>query len=374
MRRLVILVFLLLPCPALACSLCGSVSKRISLVQEFEQANVVVYGHLANPKLELKPGAAPGSGTTEFHIDKLIKDDSAFPRQKMILLSRYLPIIDPKDAPRYVMFFRLPSKTLEPYTGRQISAPRVLEFVAALQRYRDNPKEMLLLAAKHFDDADPQVAEEAFLIFAKADDKLIVQVAKHLAPETLRKLIKTPDLEPEYLSMYAYLLGACGDQGDVELLRSLLKNSSARNFKAYEGIMAGYITMRPKEGWTFTQDVLKNEKNSFLLRYAALRTMRFFYNAKPEENAANVLQGEALAIVHADISDIAIQDLRQWKRWEHTKLIVSCYDKASHKSPIVQSGIVRYALACPMPEAKALVERVRRQDPELLRYLQEELK
>jgi hypothetical protein len=292
----------------------------------------------------------------------------------MILLSRYLPTLDPKDAPRYVMFFRVPAKTIEPYNGRQISTPGVLNFVARLQTYRDNPKEMLRFAAKHLDDADPQIAEEAFLLFAKADDKLIGQVSRSLSAQMLRKLVKTPDLEPERLSMYAYLLGACGDKSDVELLRSLLNNPAPRFFRAYEGILAGYIMLQPKEGWAFAHETMKDAKSSFVLRYAIQRTMRFFFNASPEENAANVMLGEGLALAHPDVADVAIQDLTRWKRWDHTKLIVSCYDKASHKSPLLKNSLVRYALACPQPEAKALVERVRRENPDLIKYLQEELK
>ena len=363
-------LLLLLPCPALACSLCGSMSKRVSLAQEFELASVVVYGHLANPKLDVKTGG----GTTEFHFDKVIKDDPGFPREKMVLLSRYLPILDPKNKEQYVMFFRIPAKTTQPYTGRQLSSPAVLEFVGQLSKFRDDQAGALRFAAKHLDDADPQIAEEAFLVFAKADDKIIGQIAKGLPAPMLRKLVKTPDLEPERLSMYAYLLGACGNADDLELLRSLLKNPAPRYFRAYEGILAGYITMRPKEGWAFAHETLKSDKNDFVLRYAVLRTMRFFYNANADDCTAQVMLGESLALGHPDIADVAIQDLLRWKRWEHTKAIVACYDKASHKSPILKTGIVRYALACPQPEAKALVERVQKQDPELIKYLREELK
>src|ERR1700681_1516809 len=101
MRKLVLLLILILvPCPAPACSLCVNISKQTSLAHEFEQATVVVYGRIANPKLEIKPGGLGGGGTTEFHIDKIVKDDPAFPRQKMIVLSRYLPILDAKNPPR----------------------------------------------------------------------------------------------------------------------------------------------------------------------------------------------------------------------------------------------------------------------------------
>jgi hypothetical protein len=371
-KALFLLTLLLLPSPALACSLCGSVSRSVSLLQEFEQAHVIVYGRIANPKLGSASGLA-GGGTTEFHVEKIIKDDPTFPRAKLIVLSRYLPILDAKDPPRYVMFFRTP-KEAQPYTGRQVTSTALLDFIADLQRYRDDPLHMLLLAGKNLDHADAQIADEAFLVFAKADDKLVGQAAKRLVPATLRLLLKTPGLEPERLSMYAYLLGACGETNDADFLRSLLSDPTQRNHKAFEGILAGYITMRPKEGWGYAHELLKNEKTPFLLRYASLRTLRFFYNSKPEETGTNVVYGLGLAIQQAELSDIAITDLRHWKRWDHTKLILSCYDKASHRSQIVKNSIVRYALACPQPEARALVERARRQEPELVKYLEEELK
>ena len=133
------------------------------------------------------------------------------------------------------------------------------------------------------------------------------QTAKQLAPATLRKLVQDPDMEAERLSMFAYLLGACGNDDDAELLHSMLKNPAQRYYKAFEGILAGYITMRPKEGWAFTQEMLKNDKQSFLLRYATMRTTRFFYNAKPEETGPLVMQGMSLAIAHADLSDVVQQ-------------------------------------------------------------------
>src|SRR5262245_57271194 len=97
MRKLAILIALLIPGQIFACSLCVGTFKRVSLAQEYEQAQVVVWGHIANPKLDIQSG----KGTTEFHFDKIVKDDPAFPRQKMVLLSRYLPILDPKESPHF---------------------------------------------------------------------------------------------------------------------------------------------------------------------------------------------------------------------------------------------------------------------------------
>src|SRR5260370_12797884 len=142
--------------PTPACSLCGNMLRGYSLAYEFEQAQVIVFGHLANRKLTTKGGF----GTTEFHVDQIIKDDPAFPRQKMLVLSRYLPILDAKSPPKYVMFFRSPKQSLEPYWGKEIANPAVLDFVAELHRQRSDPAKMLVHAAKHFDHANPVIADQ----------------------------------------------------------------------------------------------------------------------------------------------------------------------------------------------------------------------
>ncbi len=366
---LVLLFISCLPCPAPGCGLCGNVDGRSSLVVEYQNADAVIFGRIANPKF-----AANGMGTTEFHIENVLKKHVALPKQQTMLLSRALPILDAKNPPRYLMFFAASKNRVEPYSGRQIDAPAVLDFLAEMQRHRNDPAKTLAIAGEHLDHADPLIAEEAFLVFARADDKHIGKYAKQLAPARLRKLVRTPDLEPERLSMFAYLLGACGNADDAELLRSLLDKPAEQNYKSYEGILAGYITLRPKEGWGLALEMLKADKTSLLLRYATLRTLRFYYNADPQQFGPVVMRGMGQAVTHSDLADIAIHDLRRWQRWEHTKLIVSCYDQKSHRSPIVQNGIVRYALACPLPEARTLVERVRRQDPELVRDLEEALK
>lgn len=360
------LAWMLAAASAPACSLCGNVSRNSSLAFEFDQARVIVYGHLANSKQTDQLG----NGTTEFHFDKIVKPDAAFEFKKMVTIARYLPIVDPKTPPKYVMFFRAGKQGHEIYYGKEVANPAVIEFVAELQRLRTDPAQRLIRAAKHLDHADPLIADEAFMIFAKADDKLIAQHAGKLDPAPLRRLVKNADLEPERLSMFAYLLGACGNGDDAELLRSLLKNPGSREFRSYEGILAGYMTIRPKEGWALAQETLKTEKQSFLARFAAMRTMRFFYNANPKEHGPKVLDALVLAIGQAEIADIAIEDLRKWQRWEHTKLVLSCWDKKSHRSAITQQSLVRYAIACPLPEARTFLDRVRRQDPELVREME----
>ena len=67
------------------------------LVVEYQSADAVIYGRLANPKF-----GAGGMGTTEFHIENVLKTHADLPKQQMVLLSRALPILDAKNPPRYL--------------------------------------------------------------------------------------------------------------------------------------------------------------------------------------------------------------------------------------------------------------------------------
>jgi hypothetical protein len=44
--------------------------------------------------------------------------------------------------------------------------------------------------------------------------------------------------------------------------------------------------------------------------------------------------------------------------------IAAQFGQPSHRAPIVQHCLIRYAMSCPLPEAKALVARARQVEPE----------
>src|SRR5262245_40688546 len=92
-----------LPCPAPACSLCGGMASKQTFRREMEEAKVVLYGTLANPRFDNSPGAAPGSGLTDLLVARVLKSDPAVGEVKSLTLSRYLPVLDPKDPPRFVV-------------------------------------------------------------------------------------------------------------------------------------------------------------------------------------------------------------------------------------------------------------------------------
>jgi hypothetical protein len=360
-------LLLVLPCPAPACSLCGGyAAKRFGFVSEYWQAHAVLCGRLANPKLD----GSSGTGTTELHVDKMLRPDPRLKGVSPVILPRYLTVLNPKDPPRMIVLL---DEKLFAYGGRDYT-PALANFLVESEAVKGKPRvQALTFFAKYLDHTDHVVAEEAFLEFAKATDKEVLEAAGQLKPDLFRKLLKDPKLEPERLSLFAFLLGATGNPADVDYLASLLRKPDERTAQALEGVLSGYVLRRPKEGWAWIHATLEDSRRSFVVRWGTVRGLRFLYSARPELYRDQVLHATALMITSGDLADVAIGDLQKWQLWNHTKLILAQYGKPSHSAPIVRNALVRYALLCPQPEARQFVEQLRKRDPKLVRELEEDL-
>jgi hypothetical protein len=214
------------------------------------------------------------------------------------------------------------------------------------------------------------VSGDAFREFARATDAEVTQAAKLLDPGKLRKLLTDPKTPPERLSLIAYFLGSCGTAADGDLLGRLARQDNCG--RAFGGLLAGYIQLRPEDGWQLLGKTLGNSKEAFDRRIAALSTLRFLYRTHPSARPRAVDTLAAL-VPQGDLSDLAVEDLRQWGEWSLTTNVLAQYGKKSHAAPMVRRAIVRYALCCPRPEAKQFVEQLRRTDRQLVQDVEESL-
>jgi hypothetical protein len=359
---------LLVPCPSPACSLCGGYAAKFPFVTEYWNASAVVCGTLAKPQLNGNTGA----GTTELIVDKVLRGDPRLRNTPVITLPRYFTVLNSKDPPRFVALF---DDKLRFYSGRTGYTPALLDFLVASDAMKGKPRVQALgHFAKYLDSADPAVAEDAFLLFAQANDREVMEAAGSLKPDVFRKLVKDSRVDAERLSLFAFLLGATGGPTDADVLWPLLQKPDDRAVKALEGIVSGYILRRPKEGWAWTNATLGDPRRPFVVRWGTVRALHFLYNARPEETKKQVVHTLGLMVPHGELADVAISDLQKWKLWDHTELILKQYGRPSHAAPIVRNAILRYALTCPLPAAQTFVADRRRHEPQVIRELEEDIR
>jgi hypothetical protein len=369
-----LLVLLLVPPPATACILCGGNPKTtVTLRQAARSARLILYGTMFNPRLNPENVGQPGSGTTDFRIEKVLKSDPFIGNTRVIRVQRYIPV-DARSPSRFLLFCDVYNNKLDPYRGVPVQSTAILDYVkGAMTLDPKNSTQALLYFFRYLDHKEEDLANDAFIEFSQANDQQIGAVAPRLAPDRLRRLLLNPRTRSERLGLFAFLLGACGTARDADLFRSLLDRPTERTSKAFDGILSGYIQLRPRQGWDLTVSILGDPRKPFADRFAALRTLRFHQAWKPKETRLQVLRGLSVMLNQGDIADMAIEDLRRWQMWDLTTSVLAQYGKKSHSAPILRRAIVRYALSCPKPEAVQFAARLRKKDAELVAEVQESL-
>lgn len=371
-RWIIVLLMLAVSAPAQACSLCGaSLRQSPTLRQEaaLETARVIIIGTAQNAQLN------GTTGTTDLRINEVLRSDPALEGKKVIPVERYLPIDDPKNPPRYLVFCDIFKGKFDPFRGIPLKSTESVEYARKVMKL--DPKDVtgsLLFFFRYLDSADTEIGRDAFLEFAKASDQDIARVAGKLDPTKLHRWLKDPKTPPERLSVYALLLGACGHDADARFLHSLLEDSSERTINAYDGILGGYIHLRPREGWDLAYSLLRDSHKSLPIRLAVARTVSFFHGARPKESHENVLKCLDAMIAQGELADIAVEDMRRWQIHDRTRDILGLYGKKGYDAPLMQRAIVRYALSCKDDtNARAFLDERRRAEPDLVKEVEESL-
>lgn len=379
MRRpsawVVAVVGALLPCPALACSLCqGNPLAAPTLRQNAAQAKLILYGTMVNAKPT--PG---GGGTTDMKIERKLRNDPALGDATTVSVPRYLPG-DGKTSPKYLLFVDVFKGKLDFYQGIEVKSAGLVDYVkGALELDPKDRSAALRYFFRHLDSSDDTIAGDAYLEFAKANDAEVGVVAKSLDPDKLKKLIDEPRTPASRVGLFSFLLGACGRDAEADVLRKMIEKPDARTSAALDGALAGYIQLRPTEGWDAVVNILKDEKRPFPQRCAALSTVRFYHGWKGRDAEKEILRCMAVLVEQGDIADMALEDLRKWKLWDLTGEVLAQYGKKSHDAPLMRRAIIRYALTCEKDEGRYkeqatsfLAER-RKKEPELVKDVEESL-
>jgi hypothetical protein len=279
---------------------------------------------------------------------------------------------------KYLVFCDVFKGNIDPYRGVAVKAdsdmPRYLK--GALEVKDAKVSKRLRFFFDYLDNPDIEISNDAYKEFANADYKDYRDMARSLPAERIARWLKDKNTPEFRVGLYASMLGHCGKDKDAGLLRELLDDPAKRVTSGVDGILAGYTMLRPKDGWAYVRGILKDPKKEFLLRYAALRAVRFLWEFRPDlVDRKELSGGAALLLEQSDIADLAIEDLRKWQAWDMTDRVLGLRGKAPFEVPIVRRSILRFALSNKDSKAAcAYVDEQRKKDPEAVADAEELLK
>jgi len=341
-----------------ACPFCQE-ERGPTLVGEFDQAAMVLVGTFTNPRTDTQGDG----GTSEFVIDEVLKSHEILANKKTVTLPKYIP----QAKNKYLVFCDVYKGRIDPYHGVEIQpGSNLVKYLRGAMALKDKPlAAQLRYAFDYLNSPEIDIAIDAYRLFQRADYKDYKDMARALPAATLAKWLRDPKTPPYRYGLYGSLLGLCGQAEDARLLRATIQDPQKRMSSGVDGMLVGYVTIQPKEGWTYLEGLLKDEKQDFQVRYAALRALRFMWDQRPDLVAkADLVQGMAVLLDDPRMADFAIEDLRKWQQWKMTGRILDLFTKDSHNIPVVRRALLRFALCSPEARAAAFVEEQRRRDRE----------
>jgi hypothetical protein len=339
---------------------------------QINQASIVLYGAVVSSKPDLTDS---GNGTAEFQIDAILKNHEILGNAKTITLPRYIPPTEKNT--HYLVFCDIFKGKIDPSGGIPIQGDSdMVKYLQGALAVKDKPiGPRLRFYFDYLDNKDLEISSDAYKEFGNADYKDYREMAQQLPADKLAKWLEDPNTPAFRYGLYASMLGHCGNEKHAELLRKMLDDPLKRVGSGVDGMLAGYSMLKPKEGIAYIQSLLSDPKKEFMLRYATLRAVRFFWDFRPDiADKKELVASVCLLLDQGDIADLAIEDLRKWSRWELNDRILELYGKKSHDVPIIHRAIIRYALNCPEPKAKEFIEKMRKIEPETIKDAEELLK
>lgn len=375
-----LLILTALPSPAHPCTLClANLRSQPTMRLEANQpyAKLVVYGRIIDSSLDSR---IIGKGTSKFKIDALLKKADGLPQQYQVkegdtlTLPRYIPIQDSKNPPQYLVFCDIDENVLDVYRGDPVTSNDAAKYLAGVLRLDPKKrKESLLYFFNFLQHEDPKISTDAFLEFARASDAEVGAIAPELPADKIRQWLKSEKTPSERIGLYSFLLGACGNDKDAKFLGSILANPNSKQRRAYDGILSGYMKLRPDKGWKLAYDILGDGKASIPIRLAIHRALQFYHGWQPEKSKPQVQQGLKVILQQQELADLAVESLREWQWWDLTKEVLYLWGTGGLDRPILKRGIIRYALSCPKPDAKKFLQRIGEKEKRTIQEIRRQL-
>lgn len=348
-----------------ACPFCTQMGK--SLADEVAGAEVVVYGRVA--------AADEAKETSDIEVEAVLKQDSSKPVGKKVVIQKFLDtnIVTGKD--RVLLFCEENKGKLDAYRGLVVKkGSKLPDYVkGSVSRRGKAVSERLKFHFDYLDDEDGEVSADAYKEFANCDYSDFKAMAVGLPAEKVLKWLKDPATPAYRYGLYASMLGHCGKPEHAAELKKIIADPDRRS-SGVDGLLAALVMLKPKEGFAEIEAVLKNPKEDFMYRFAALRSLRFLHDYRTELVEKKHLVAAACRLLdQEDIADMAVEDLRKWKAWDVAdKVLALKKTKGYEDVTVIKRSVLRYCLQCEGHEgAKALVAERRKEDAEAVKDAEE---
>jgi hypothetical protein len=324
---------------------------RTSVLDAFVDAKAIAICRMHNPVM---PNNAMQGGQVEFSLDDIIRPHALIRGRKSIVHPRY---IEP-DKEKYMVALDVQGGEINLSESVKLDRQGEMErFVRGFLLLKDKSELGRTRYAVNFLlNPNSEVADSAHVEFQRAKYEDLRKVAETLTPEAWLKEIQNDKTPLSHVFTYAMLLGHCGNKEHAGILRKILDDRD-RKASMFHLLLFGYVLLDRENGWPLIAKTIDEKGAPFLTRYAALSAARQFYEHRKDViDPKKSLAAIASVFNVPDMSDFAVEDMRKWQRWEYCETILELPTKPGYNAVVIRKSVLRFALQCPMQQAKDYVK------------------
>src|ERR1043165_1081284 len=207
-----------------------------TVVMQFEEAEIVLYGHFANPRL----GGGADLGQTDFAIEEKLKDHTFLKGKTTLTLPRYIA-----SQSKFIVLADVYKGKLDAYKGIELSNnSAMLDYIKGAIKLKGRPQpERLRYAFDYLNSPEVEIALNANKDYARADSNDYKDIAAKLPADKIADWLQDPKTSPFRYGLYASLLGHCGNKKHAELIFSNKEDPEKRKGSGLHGLMAAYVML-----------------------------------------------------------------------------------------------------------------------------------
>jgi hypothetical protein len=388
-----------------ACPFCTVESR--TLAEEIDASQAVVMARLiadAPPMNQAEDGSIdtdPDSGKATFRVVEVIRGGDRVKAGDEIKVVYFGE--GERDKTFLISGIGVENNQLEWTTPLTLSETAV-EYIRKLPDTTVTGVARLQFFQDYLENDDPLLAQDAYDEFARAPYAELHLLKGHMAHDRLVEWVKSPDVNPSRRRLYLTMLGVCGDQHDVPMLKEMIESDYSAKKPLVEQLVATgqalggpiglgawnemldleerqkklgldatiacYLTLRGPDGLDLIDGrFLKNPKVEYTHAYMTIMALRFHGEESDVVPKPRLLASMRLLLDNPDFADQVIPDLARWEDWSVLDRLVAMYKQGDEKSYVRQPVVTYLSVASEQPgdvgtRAKAALADLETLDPE----------
>ncbi len=157
--------------------------------------------------------------------------------------------------------------------------------------------------------------------------------------------------------LYAICLGMCGNDSDVELLKTVVLDSA--DFRlGVKGAWFALVVLQGEKGLeliekhklrarTFVDSEGNEQKLPFFETWAAMEALRLLWKNEPELiSRPRLCASMRILLARSEFSDLVVHSLTEWEDWSVQDRLMAMFDDEEFGIPATKRAIIRYMYRC----------------------------